>query len=72
MSGSAATSVSEMAAAGKRMLRGQRHANAFVKQFFVSQVAQRTSLRGRNDQSELKPAIAYPIENIFVGPNRAI
>ena len=27
------------AASGKRMLRGDRHANAFVKQFLISQVA---------------------------------
>src|SRR4029077_16643957 len=56
------------AASSKRMLRSDRHANAFLKQFLISQVVQRTSLGGRNDQSELKPAIAYPIENIFVGP----
>ncbi len=56
------------AASGKRMLQGHRHANAFVKQLLIAHVVQRTSLRGRNDQSELKPAIAYPIENGVVAP----
>jgi hypothetical protein len=56
------------AASGKRMLRSDRHANAFVKQLLISQVVRRTSLRGRNDQSELKPAIAYPIENALTWP----
>ena len=55
-------------AAGKRMLRGDRHANPIVKQLFISQVAQRTGLRGRNYQSELEPAIAYALENGLVGP----
>jgi len=56
------------AASGKRMLRGNRHTNAFVKQLFISQAAQRTSLRGTNDQSDLKPAIAYAVENGLVAP----
>ena len=56
------------AASGKRMLRSDRHANAFVKQFLLAHVVQRTSLQGRNDQSELNPAIAYPIENVSVAP----
>src|SRR5438034_5545420 len=56
------------AASGKRMLRGHRHANAFVKQLLIAQVVQRNSLQGRNDQSELKPALAYPIENGVVAP----
>src|SRR6266436_4847158 len=47
------------AASSKRMLRSHRHANTFVKQLLTSHVVQRTSLRGRNDQSESKPAIAY-------------
>jgi hypothetical protein len=48
------------AAPGERMLRGDGHTNAFVKQLFISQVAQRTSLRSKNDQSELNPAVATP------------
>src|ERR1700737_1252593 len=56
------------AASGERLLRGDRHTNAFVKQFLISHVLQRASLRGRNDQSKLKPAIAYPIENGVVAP----
>src|SRR6266487_64536 len=39
------------AAAGKRMLRSDRHANAFVKQFLIAQVVQLTSLRGSNNYS---------------------
>ena len=56
------------AASGKRMLQGHRHANAFVKQLLIAHVVQRNSLQGRNDQSELKPALAYPIENGVVAP----
>src|SRR6266536_3251569 len=56
------------AALSKRMLRGDDHANADAKQLLISQVVQRASLRGRNDQPELKPAIAYPVENVFDVP----
>ena len=55
-------------ATGKRMLPGDRNSNPIVKQLFISQDAQRTSLRGTNDQSELKPAITHAVENGLVGP----
>ena len=37
------------AASGKRMLQGDDHANAFVKQLLIAHVVQRTSLHGRNE-----------------------
>src|ERR1700751_3335918 len=56
------------ATSGKRMLRSDRHGNAFLKQLLISHVVQRTGLGGRNDQSEVKPSVAYPIEDIFDAP----
>ena len=55
------------AASGKRMLRSHCHANAFVKQLLTSCS---TRLQGRNDQSELKPAITYPVVNGVVAFTR--
>ena len=40
------------APSGKRMLRGDRHANTLVKQLFISQVAERATLRRSSDQSD--------------------
>ena len=37
------------AASSKRMLRSHRHADAFLKQFLISHVVQRTGLGGGND-----------------------
>src|SRR2546421_7198358 len=50
------------------MLRSDRHANALAKQLLKPHIVQRTSLWGTSYQSELKPAIAYAIENGFVAP----
>src|SRR3954451_3779607 len=52
----------------KRMLRRDRHANALAKQLLKPHIVQRTSLWGTSYQSELKPAIAYALENGFVAP----
>jgi len=56
------------AASGKRMLRSDRHANALAKQLLILNIAQRTRLLGTSYQSDLKPAIAYAVENGFVAP----
>ena len=50
------------------MLRRDRHANALAKQLLKPRIVQRTSLWGTSYQSELKPAIAFAVENGFVAP----
>src|SRR4029079_1833896 len=50
------------------MLRSDRHTNALAKKLLKLHIVQRTSLWGTSYQSDLKPAIAYAVENGFVAP----